>query len=72
MKRYYWTEDTFGPELPEDWEEMMRDANNAIDAVISVNGLDPEEDEDEIMRYSNRLFEYWCVDGMWPEMLRAY
>lgn len=62
---YYWTADSWGSyHPPEDWEDIVTMANNAIDDFIE-DAADDITHED-IKEYSETLWELYC-EGVWPK-----
>lgn len=55
----YWTEDSFGPELPVNWEEIVAAVNEHFDTVASMSGRTEEEMKD----YSDNLWDTGWEDG---------
>ena len=62
---YYWTLESWGSYYPPDnWEDIVAMANNAIDDFIE-DAADDITHED-IKEYSETLWELYC-EGVWPK-----
>ena len=62
LNTYHWTGDSFGWNLPLNWEEIVDAANRLIDKRAEDLDLDDFEDADTLHEYSQQLYSDWC-DG---------
>lgn len=57
----YWSAESWGDAYPpEDWEEIVDKANEAITAYADAN---PAATDEEIAEYSTELWERYCSTG---------
>ena len=58
---YYWSAESWGSDYPPaDWESVVENANEIIDAYAETY---PDRDLNE---FSERLWERYCTDGELP------
>lgn len=62
MNEFYWNNESFGPDWPENAEDIINSANREIDGFIERRELDPENsnDYDIICEFSGRLWDFYC------------
>ena len=56
----YWSMDTFGPMLPENWEKVVETANTLIEKYAETH------DKEDIEEYLEKLWETYCEKKAFP------
>jgi hypothetical protein len=70
MENCYWEAESWFPDFPpENWKDIVAEANQEIDNYMQEHGLDVYDDEAEV--FSQKLWESWIENGNLPEYLKV-